>query len=117
MSSAQTQARGPKVLGIVAYTVLGLLLVPVALFFAFYFAMGGPAADHGHPPAIILPYLYTIFGFRFLAPLGAVAGLLSLGTGRADRTADALIARRRRVLVVSIALAAGSVAAWLHGFR
>jgi hypothetical protein len=115
--SPSPELRRSKALRIVAYSVLGLLLVPVALFFAFYFAVGGPAADHGHPPAIILPYLYAIFGFRFLAPLGALAGLLSLRAGRLDEPADGLIAQRRRVGVVSIALAVGCVAAWLHSFR
>jgi hypothetical protein len=101
-----------KALRIVAYTVTGLLLVPTAIFFVVYFALGGPAQDHGHPPAIIIPYLYLLFGFRFVAPAGAAAGLAAALLPSREHTKARYV-----VLAVGAFLVLGCVVAWLHEFR
>ena len=94
---------------IVAVVILGLLLVPPLVFVAVY-------REHlyeGHPPGIVIPYLYLVVGFRFLAPAGAA---LALGAGWQAGT------RHRRglrywALALAGLLAIGSVIAWLHDFR
>jgi hypothetical protein len=102
-----------KALQIAAYTILGLLLVPPALFLAFYFAMGGTQADSGHPPAIVLPYLYLILGFRFLGPVGAAVSFwaASLAFSRALPAWTGY-----RLLALGTVFAIGCAAAWLHQF-
>lgn len=102
-----------KALRIAGYVILGFLLVPPILFFA-YFAVGGPKSDTGHPPAILIPYLYVLYGFRFLAPIGAVASLTAawLAFSRAMP-----IGIRYRPLALGIFFCCGSALAWLHQFR
>lgn len=102
-----------KALAIAGYVILGVLLVPPMLFLAIYFAAGGTGADTGHPPAIILPYLYVILGFRFLAPVGAV---LSVTAARLAYSRSLPARTRYRLLALGIFFTLGCVAAWLHQF-
>ncbi len=103
-----------KALRIGAYVILGVLLVPPVLFFVFYYAAGGAASDTGHPPAIILPYLYVVLGFRFLAPVGAAMSLIAAALA----FSRAMPARGRYLPLASgVLLLCGSAAAWLHQFR
>jgi hypothetical protein len=103
-----------KALNIAGYVILGLLLVPPILFFAFYFAAGGPKSDTGHPPAILIPYLYVFLGFRFLAPIGAAAFLAAawLAIMRAMPAWT-----RFRALALGLFFCCSSAVAWLHQFR
>lgn len=103
-----------KALRISSYVILGLLLVPPILFFALYFAAGGAKLDTGHPPAIIIPYLYVLLGFRFVAPLGAAVSLTAAGLA----FSRAMPAATRYVpLAVGAFFSGGSALAWLHQFR
>lgn len=103
-----------KALRISGYVILGLLLVPPILFFAFYFAAGGTKADTGHPPAILIPYLYVLLGFRFVAPLGAAVSLVA-GALAFSRAMPA--AARYAPLVLGTFFCASSAFAWLHKFQ
>jgi len=99
-----------KTMFIIVAVILGLLLVPPLLFVAVF----GANLKGGHPPAIIIPYLYLLFGFRFVAPLGAV---LALGVGWLASSHSAAGRLRYGVLAVGLMLCAGSVYAWLHELR
>lgn len=103
-----------KALTITAYVVLGALLIPPILFFAFYFAAGGPAADKGHPPAIIIPYVYVLLGLRFVAPVGMLVSLAAAGLA-VSRAMPFWM--RFRMLLLALLFGAGSVFAWLHQLR
>ena len=94
---------------IAAVVVVGLLLVPPLVFVVVY-------REHlyeGHPPGIVIPYLYLVLGLRFLGPAGAA---LALGAGwlAGSRNRRGL---RYWALALAGLLAAASVIAWLHDFR
>lgn len=103
-----------KALRISGYVILALLLVPPLLFFALYFAAGGPKLDTGHPPAIVIPYLYVLLGFRFVAPLGAAVSLTAAGLA-ISRAMPA--AAKYLPLAVGAFFCGGSALAWLHQFQ
>jgi len=95
---------------ITAVVILGLLLVPPVVFVAIF----REDLYDGHPPAIVIPYLYLILGFRFLAPLAAAlamgSGWLAISRHRPGRL-------RYWAWALGIALGLASGAAWLHDFR
>jgi len=95
---------------VIAAVAFGLLTVPPLLLLAL--VINNPGG--GHPPAIVIPYLYLILGFRFVAPVGAAlafcAGWLAYSRNSAFRF-------RKWSVALGILLTAGSVYAWLHGFK
>lgn len=94
----------------VAATVLfALLIVPPLLLLPLVISNPGS----GHPPAIIIPYLYLIFGFRFVAPVGAI---LALSAGWLAFSRDTTPRFRYSAVALGILFAAGSAYAWLHRF-
>ena len=95
---------------VAALVILGLLIVPPLLLLPFVISNPG----HGHPPAIIIPYLYVLFGFRYAAPVGAV---LALGAGWLAFSRDATPRFPYGSFALAILFGVGSALAWLHGFR
>jgi hypothetical protein len=98
---------------IVASVLLGLLVVP-PLLFAVFLALS-PGRSGGHPPPIIIPYLYLLYGLRFVAP---AAGLLFLLGALLPGARAAASPRRRGIaIVLGALLLLGCAAAWLHSLR
>ena len=95
---------------IIAVAIIGLLLVPPLLFLAVF----GSNLRGGHPPAIIIPYLNLLFGFRFVAPLGATLALGSRWLAFSRSTTPRF---RYGALALGISLCVVGVYAWLHKFR
>lgn len=95
---------------IIAAVILGLLVVPPLLFFAVF----GTNLRGGHPPAILIPYLYLLLGFRFVAPLGAA---LALGAGWLAFSRSSTAPFRYGAMALGISLSVASVFAWLHEFK
>ncbi len=96
-----------KPLLVIALVILGLLVVPPALFVAVFGTDGGG----GHPPAIALVYLYVWFGFRFAAP---VAGGLALAASGLAFTRVATPRMRWGTLGLGVFLCLASAVAWFH---
>ena len=95
---------------IIAVVIIGLLLLLPLLFFAVFVSN----LRGGHPPVIIIPYLYLLFGFRFVAPLGATLALGSRWLAFSRSTTPRF---RYGALALGISLCVVGVYAWLHKFR
>jgi hypothetical protein len=95
---------------IIAVAILGVLLVPPLLFLAVF----GTHLRGGHPPAIVIAYLYLLFGFRFVAPLGAALALRAGWLAWSRRTTHRW---RYGALALGLALGIASAYAWVHEFK
>ena len=101
-----------RALFIVATVLLGLLVVPPLLFVVFLALT--PGRSGGHPPPIVIAYLYVLYGLRFVAP---AAGLLFL-LGALLPGARAASPRRQGIaIVLGTLLLLSCAVAWLHSFR
>ena len=94
---------------VISLVILGLLVVPPLLFVAIFGMEGG-----GHPPPIIIPYLYVLFGFRFAAPVAAVLAFASAWSAF-SRGATPAIQYGAAALGTLLCLASGY--AWFHQFK
>jgi hypothetical protein len=99
-----------KAMFLIAVAILGVLLVPPLLFLAVF----GAHLGSGHPPAIIIPYVYLLFGVRFVAPVGATLAFGATWLAFSRRTSPRW---RYGALALGISLGVASVCAWRYDFK